>query len=104
MVTQLDGLTALIAYPSRFNSMNSQINPVSNTPGTFEPMMQFWYHWDLECYSVFYDWKHLLKPFQFGGAVKLREKDGDLLNKWMNDLLTKVFVEQPLATSVSPNY
>ena len=44
--------------------------------------------------------KLYLKPFGRGGAVKLWEEKDDSLN----ELMTRLFVEQPLASPGSANY
>ena len=44
--------------------------------------------------SPFYDWKHHLQPLWRGSAVKIfAQRISDSMNEW----ITKVFVEQPLA-------
>ena len=45
-------------------------------------------------YNLFYDWKHHLQPLGRGGTVKI-------FSQTMIDLMTEVFVEQPL---VSPGF
>ena len=54
---------------------------------------------DLKCpkpvwHSLVYDWKSYLKPFGRGSFVKSGEEKDELVNEWV----TKVFVEQPLAS------
>ena len=47
-------------------------------------------------YSILY-WKSYLKPFGPGGAVKLWEEKDDRLTDLINQLITKLFIEQSLA-------
>ena len=54
--------------------------------------------------SSIYNWKTYLQPFGRGGAVKLWEEKDQLLNEWINQLITKLFEEQPLALPGSDNY
>ena len=56
-------------------------------------------------HSLFYDWKHQLKPFGRGGTVNPGEEKGHLLTylKSINESVTMVFVEQPLALPKSAN-
>ena len=49
-------------------------------------------------HNIFYDWKHHLKPFVLGGALKPWEED-DQANKSMR----AVFVEPPLSSPRSAN-
>ena len=50
-------------------------------------------------YGLFYNWKSYLQPFGHGGAVKsCKEKDD-----WINQRVTEVIVEQPLASPGSAN-
>ena len=48
-------------------------------------------------YSLFQDWFHYLWPFGLGGAVKAAEEEDDLIRECLNTLMTKLFIDQPLA-------
>ena len=49
---------------------------------------------------IFLSWKSYLYSFGRGGALKLWEEKDQSLNEW----ITEVFVEQPLASPGSANY
>ena len=49
---------------------------------------------------MFYKWKHHFKPFGRDSTVKIFELKDESINEWV----TKVFVEQPLASPGSAKY
>ena len=53
--------------------------------------------------DLFYDWKHHIKPFGLGGAVKPMKKKGDGQTDQI-DLRRALFVEQPHGCARSVNY
>ena len=54
-------------------------------------------------YSLFYDWKHYIKPFGLGSAVKPKGHIGSPTER-VTELMTTVFFEQPLASPGSAKY
>ena len=53
---------------------------------TFKPFFKLFILLDLECpkhlqNNLFYDWKHHLKMFGLGGAIKPGEEEGDRFTK-----------------------
>ena len=45
-------------------------------------------------HSLFYDWLRYLLQFESGGGVNMREEE----DEFVSDLVTTVFVEQPMAS------
>ena len=46
---------------------------------------------------LFHDWMHHSKPLRLGGAVSSEEEEGHSVFELMSELMTTMFVEQPLA-------
>ena len=54
-------------------------------------------------YSLCHDWKHHFQPFGRDGAVKIFYLKDESINQSVNELITEMFVEQPLALPGSAN-
>ena len=86
------------ADPSWWNSSNRQTPPTSAKSSLLLNQQCDWdVLLDLECpkpvgSSLFYDWKSNLKPFGRGGFLGRKR-----MNQLVNQSVTEVFVEQPLA-------
>ena len=93
-------LRRLRADPSQCNSTNRQNPPIQSNG------RNFWTNdvlWDLEYpkpvkHSLLYDWKYHLQPLGRDGAIQPLKEKGDLVTNLINEWITTVFVEQPLAS------